>query len=131
MRRSAVLMTVAAGLCGVGPTISAAELADKNGVILDGHYFASIVRLKDGSLIAEDGRHSTDGGRPWRKSDTFHPAGNRALLRLPSGELGACQGTWSMDDALGNGSNNWSFRRSADEGKTWSDPVTITLPGLT
>jgi hypothetical protein len=54
------------------------------------------------------------------------------LLRLPNGELGAYEADrWTMETALGNDTNNWFFRWSADEGQSWSDPVQITLPGLT
>jgi hypothetical protein len=104
---------------------------DNEAVLLDGFHFASIVRLKDGSLITERGQRSTDGGRSWRKSDTFHPAGDKGLLRLPNGELGTYDGKWTLDAALGNDTNRWDFRWSADEGKSWSKSVQITLPGLT
>jgi hypothetical protein len=108
-----------------------ASKENKQGILLDGFHFASIVRLNDGSLITERGQRSTDSGRSWRKSETFHPAGDKGLLRLPNGELGAYDGKWSLDAALGNDTNHWEFRWSADEGKSWSKPVQITLPGLT
>ena len=111
--------------------IGTATAADADGVTLDGFYPATIVQLEDGSLITESGMQSTDRGRSWKKSPTFKPVGNKGLLRLPNGELGAFQGSWGMKEALGNATNHWDFRWSADEGQSWSEPVRITLPGLT
>ena len=105
--------------------------AKAEGITLSGFYPATIVTLKDGSLITESGMQSTDGGRTWKKSTSFKPVGNKGLLRLPNGELGAFVGTWGMKEALGNASNHWHFRWSSDEGQSWSAPVQITLPGLT
>jgi hypothetical protein len=104
---------------------------NEDGILLDGFHFASVVRLKDGSFVTERGQRSTDGGRTWHQSNTFHPAGDKGLLRLPNGELGAYDGKWSLDTAVGKGTNHWDFRWSDDEGKRWSDPVQITKPGLT
>jgi hypothetical protein len=110
----------------------AAATADAaNGITLENIYPATIVELKDGSLITEAGMRSTDGGRSWTKSDSFKPAGEMGILRLPNGELGAFSGNWTLEAALGNETNSWSFYWSADEGQTWSEPVQITLPGLT
>ncbi|HEX5470918.1 MAG TPA: sialidase family protein [Lacipirellulaceae bacterium] len=110
---------------------SRALAEDGQGIVLDGFHFASIVRLKDGSLITERGLRSIDRGRSWRKSDAFRPAGSKGLLRLPNGELGAYEGDWSLQTAEGNDTNHWDFRWSADEGTSWSKPVRISLPGMT
>lgn len=112
--------------------VQAVPAANADGITLDGFYPATILRLNDGSLITESGMQSTDEGRSWKKSPDFRPVGgNRGLLRLPNGELGAFQGNWGMPEALGNKPNNWFFRWSSDEGNIWSKPVQITLPGLT
>jgi len=105
--------------------------AEQAGVTIEGFNPHSIVVMADGSLMTEGGQQSTDGGRTWQKSETFTSGGGTGMLRLPNGELGAYSGSWSMQDALGNGTNSWQFRWSADEGQSWSEPVRITLPGLT
>ena len=109
----------------------AAAPGDEEGITLEGFYPATIVRLRDGSLLTETGMQSRDGGRTWEKSPTFKPLGNKGLVRLSNGELGAVEGNWGMREAIGNAANNWCFRWSADEGQTWSNPVPIALPGLT
>ena len=107
-----------------------AQPSDK-GLVIEGFYPANIVRMRDGSLITENGWHSTDAGRTWRKDPGFRKTG-LGLLRLPNAELGIYfVDKWNMATALGNDTNNWYFCWSADEGKTWSNPVQITLPGLT
>jgi len=114
-----------------------AQPAEK-GSIIPGFMAASIVTMKDDSLITERGLQSTDGGRTWRKSSTFEPAHAKpmGLIRLPNGELGSYfaeveAGKTDLDAALGNGANRWYFRWSSDEGRTWSSRVPISLPGLT
>ena len=114
-----------------GAAAAAGSAAASAGVTIEGFYPANIVKLRDGSLITERGQRSTDGGRTWRKSDTFRPAGSKGLVRLPNGELGAWDEQGPQDAFLGNAGNHWYFRWSADEGRSWSEPVTISLPGLT
>lgn len=111
---------------------------------VEGLYPGSIVKLADGSLVTETGEQSFDGGRTWRKSRTFHPASHGedgegrpiGLIRMKNGELGSYyslvdQPKRSFDDAsLGNATNRWYFAWSADEGRSWSKSVPITLPGL-
>jgi len=55
---------------------------DVDGITLDDFYPATIVQLKDRSLITEGGMQSTDGGRTWKRSPTFKPAGTKGLLRI-------------------------------------------------
>jgi len=125
-----MLPSEAGGAAAKGKAPTAAP-SNGDGITLNGFNPATIVELRDGSLITESGMQSTDRGRTWKKSPTFKPAGNKGLLRLPNGELGAFQGSWGMKEALGNATNHWYFRWSADEGRSWSEPVQITLPGLT
>lgn len=112
----------------------------EEGLVIEGFYPANIVRMNDGSLITENGWQSRDRGRTWYKSKTFNAPGGGVglergalgLVRLGNGELGTYYADkWTMQTALGNDTNNWFFRWSADDGKTWSDPVKITLDGLT
>ncbi len=108
------------------------EAAGDVGIVIEGFRPNSIVEMPDGSLMTEGGQQSTDGGRTWQKSETFKPAGSLGLLRLPNGELGTYYADqWTMKTALGNDTNNWFFRWSADEGQSWSEPAKITLDGLT
>ena len=70
--------------------------------------FGSIVELDDGSLLANNGQVSKDGGESWSKA---RPVGEgqeltRGLLRLKSGKLALTGNT---------------IRFSEDEGKTWSE----------
>ncbi len=133
LRTVAAAGAVAAG--NHGGAESAAETigrSDQDGLTIGGVYPANIVRLGDGSLVTEKGHQSTDGGRTWTKSKTFTPGGGLGLLRLSNGQLGTYYADkWTMATALGNDANNWFFRWSSDEGKTWSKPIQITLPGLT
>jgi len=130
----------------VGTSLSVAKnlvlMADEQptsdgGIIIDSFNPHSIVRMKDGSLMTEAGQVSWDSGRTWRKSEFFNAEYQKAtwvtsILRLPNGELGTYYSDNDSDAAaLGNESNNWHFRWSSDEGRSWSDPVQISLPGLT
>lgn len=73
----------------------------------------SLVELKDGSLLGDNGRLSSDGGRTWSAPKSFgdhvtaDPAGavGNGIMRLQSGAL-----------ALSNGGNIWL---SQDEGVSW------------
>ncbi|MFN0165914.1 MAG: sialidase family protein [Bryobacteraceae bacterium] len=104
----------------------------QGGMVVEGLRFANLVKMKDGSLITERGMQSRDGGRTWQKGSDFKPGGTLGLIRLPNGELGSwLADVWDMDSALGNKTNNWFFKWSSDEGRTWSQPVKITLDGLT
>ena len=125
------------GQAGKPDVVATAKPSDA-GLVLEGLSFANIVGLQDDSLITERGLRSTDGGRTWAQSKTFNPVdspgmrGILGLVRLPNGQLGTYHADrWDMDSALGNAMNNWFFRRSSDEGRTWSDAVRITLDGLT
>lgn len=73
---------------------------------------SSLVELKDGSLLANDGRVSTDGGLTWGKPRPLGGARLSAagIMRLNSGELMLAE---SNDTGL---ARLWI---SEDEGKTW------------
>jgi len=75
----------------------------------------SIVELKDGSLLANTGRVSTDGGLTWEARKLNAEQGASGIIRLQSGGLAI----------FGKKGDNWCFSSSADEGKTWSKPSVI------
>ena len=107
---------------------------DGPGELIENFYPATIVALRDGTWLTEKGQRSRDRGRHWSAPDpAFEGFGHmEGLIRLPNGELGLYYADqWTMANALGNESNNWFFRWSADEGATWSGPVKITIDGLT
>ena len=108
---------------------------------------SSMVQLKDGKiLIAYDdfpimgedsdfstahvvGRFSEDGGRTWGRpfvlqenTSELGRMGPASLLRLQNGDIGFVYGEAQMSPS------DWPyyFRKSSDEGKTWSRPVRIT-----
>ena len=104
---------------------------------------ASLVELRDGSLLVLYGAQakpgdwdrgeirqirSRDGGRTWSQPKTLFSDPTRslfqcALARLPGGDLGL---TYS---SLAHGKDAVKvFRRSADEGATWSEPTVISDP---
>ena len=114
--------------------VRATEEARRNGE-------ASFIPLKDGSLLLLYGAHSKpgdwdrgeirqirsrDGGKTWSEPETVFSDPKRSLFqcslaRLPSGDLGLTH------SSLANGTDAIKvFRRSSDEGKTWSEPIVIS-----
>jgi predicted neuraminidase len=102
---------------------------------------AAFIPLKDGSLLLLYGAHSKpgdwdrgeirqirsrDGGQTWSQPETVFSDPKRslfqcALARLPSGDLGLTH------TSLAHGQDAIKvFRRSSDEGKTWSEPIVIS-----
>jgi hypothetical protein len=81
----------------------------------------SLVELKDGSLLSNDGRSSNDGGRTWTAPRSFGDGvAGAGLLRLQSGAL-------ALVSQLGYSSGKvWLSR---DEGQTWTLQGTIATPG--
>jgi sialidase-1 len=81
----------------------------------------SLVELRDGSLLSNDGRTSTDGGRTWSAPRSFGDGTvGTGLLQLQSGAL-------ALAAPLGYSSGKiWL---SHDEGKTWQLQGTIKTPG--
>ena len=72
----------------------------------------SLVELKDGSLLANNGRVSTDGGLTWNEPLPLgEGVSGNGLARLQSGAL-----------ALTSGEHIWL---SKDEGKTWDQSVEL------
>ena len=117
--------------------VRATEEARRNGE-------ASFIPLKDGSLLLLYGAHSKpgdwdrgeirqirsrDGGKTWSEPETVYSDPKRSLFqcslaRLPSGDLGLTH------SSLANGTDAIKvFRRSSDEGKTWSEPIVISDKG--
>lgn len=116
-------------------TASAAQgqSGQTEGRVIEGFYPGNIVPLRDGSLLTDKWDRSTDGGMTWKKMETSLPQSEvTGLIRLPNQMLGYyyAQGL-TNEAAFGNGSDDWYFCRSSDEGQHWSSPVKITLPGLT
>ncbi len=102
---------------------------------------ASLIELRDGSLLLMYGAHeksgdwdrgeirqirSQDGGKTWSAPEiVLHDAERSlfqvALARLGNGELGLTH------TSLANGRDAFKvFRRSTDEGRTWSAPLKIS-----
>jgi hypothetical protein len=88
----------------------------------------SLVELKDGSLLSNDGRISRDGGKTWSPPHTFAPgiAGSQ-IMRLKSGKLLLTNGgrrIWMAE--VPSEAGIWL---SKDEGKTWGTPRAIQQIG--
>ncbi len=102
---------------------------------------ASLIELRDGSLLLMYGAHqksgdwdrgeirqmrSRDGGKTWSQPKTVFSDAKRSLFqisfaRLANGDLGLTH------TSLANGRDAFKvFRRSKDEGQTWSEPLKIS-----
>jgi lysophospholipase L1-like esterase len=102
---------------------------------------ASLIELRDGSLLLMYGAHqksgdwdrgeirqmrSLDEGKTWSQPETVFSDAKRSLFqisfaRLANGDLGLTH------TSLANGRDAFKvFRRSTDEGKTWSEPLKIS-----
>ncbi|MBI1916070.1 MAG: exo-alpha-sialidase [Planctomycetes bacterium] len=83
--------------------------------------FNSLVELKDGSLLANDGRTSRDGGKSWTAPRAFGKGiAGAGLLRLQGGAL-------ALVSQVGYASGKLWLSR--DEGKSWKLAGTIRTPG--
>src|SRR5947208_3298467 len=82
---------------------------------------SSLVELKDGSLLANDGRTSRDGGATWSAPRTFDTGvAGAGLLRLESGAI-------ALVSQLGYAAGHvWLSR---DEGTSWQSAGPIRTPG--
>ena len=93
-----------------------------------------MVELPDGRLMQvspEGRRHSVDGGVTWGEPEPMRDAAGQPVERghpilLPSGGLGLLYSD-SRDRRARYGMDVW-FRRSDDEGRTWSEPVEVSEP---
>jgi len=103
------------------------------GLLIEGFYPGNIVELGDGTWMTDRGQRSADRGRTWSGPDPrWEGVYVQGLVRMPNGELGMYYADrCTMAVALGNESNNWFFRWSADEGATWGAPVKMTVDGVT
>ena len=106
-----------AGEEGSGKQLSRRPLPDGVVEIAKGlaAQFASVVELKDGSLLANNGQLSSDGGKSWSELRSFGEGIEGAgLLRLKSGRLALTGST---------------IHFSEDEGKTWGQSSEV-IPKL-
>src|SRR5689334_11519424 len=107
---------------GAGPSAKGRKLPDgvheTVGVLGS---FNSLVELKDGSLLSNNGRTSRDGGKSWSAPRAFgEGVAGAGLLRLQSGAL-------ALVSQIGYASGKiWLSR---DEGKSWKLAGTIRTPG--
>jgi hypothetical protein len=99
----------------------------------------SMLELTDGRLLGvspADRSISSDGGKTWSEPEPlFETEGGqmegavRHLLQLKSGRIGAF---WSLDGADTETKDQYGysvwFRKSDDNGKTWSRPVRVSEP---
>ena len=108
------------------------------GELIPDFYPLNIVSLKDGTLLNEKGQRSNDNGRSWSaKKPLFEfeceedKIGLMGILRMPNDELGLYYTTnCTWETCFGHDSSNYAFRWSDDEGKNWSEPVVMTVPGI-
>jgi hypothetical protein len=109
------------------------------------HGASSMVALTDGSILQLYGAmagtgdwaisvlreiRSADGGKTWSEPRTIFSDSKRSifqplLTRMGNGEIGL-----TYTSLLPKRGAFKLFRRSSDEGKTWSDPVRISDPAL-
>jgi hypothetical protein len=100
-----------------------------------GSHLGSMVEMKDGNLlsVSSSGRStSSDGGETWTQPQALRHVGGQKvqggpqqLLRLKSGALG---GFFAPYDEKKRHGLVTQFGRSDDEGKTWSEPLSVGEP---
>src|SRR5262245_28748319 len=113
---------LAAGAAAVGGAALATDLPtgvrEITGVLGS---FNSLVELKDGSILSNDGRLSRDDGLTWTAPRSFGDGvAGAGLLRLKSGAL-------ALVSQLGYASGKLWLSR--DEGTSWQLAGTIRSPG--
>ncbi|MBI3920924.1 MAG: exo-alpha-sialidase [Armatimonadetes bacterium] len=120
-----IVMTLSLAMVGLLLETALAEgkslpqgVAEIVGVLGTGN---SLVELKEGSLLSNDGRTSTDGGATWGGPRSFgEGVSGSGIMRLQSGKL-------ALVSSVGYGSGLvWL---SEDDGKTWAKAGQITVPG--
>ena len=74
-------------LTGLAAVLALAEAAEDGFVEVVGVGFNSLVELKDGSLLSNDLRVSTDGGKTWAAYPSTGGASGAGIMRLKSGSL--------------------------------------------
>ena len=116
-----------------------ASVPDENLFVNFGTYWNGMIELKNGNLmtISAVGRHtSTDGGKNWDASEPVvggdgKPIGEAfdQLVRLKSGAIGGFnRGAFSKNQRDEKYGHSAWFRRSDDEGKSWSEAVKMGEP---
>ena len=79
----------------------------------------SLVEMMDGSILANSGARSIDGGKTWSEPRSFgEDVGGNSIIRLNSGALALTNGMYS-------GGKIWT---SDDEGKTWTLRGVVKTP---
>jgi len=126
-----IIMILAGPVWGKEKGPSEPKVLPDGGVEIENLRFRSLVELKDGSLLASDGRVSTDGGLTWSEPQPFTAddiegtaRGSRSLIRLNCGSLALV--FRGKSNGYSKGAKMWL---SKDEGKTWSRPRPIKLLG--
>ena len=150
LRKSLWTAALFFALAVFGNCLGENEMAEKVFEVEVPNGFIAPIKLKDGRLFSVDRSHtlhSTDGGRTWEVSGHLLDSKGQAyssssyrrpfnLCRLRSGAIGLTY--WEYDPSMSRSTETHGipmsrykksvFRKSLDDGQTWSEPVRIAPP---